>query len=46
MTRDDDNTQSHVALTKGTMVSHYRIVIKIGIRLQAILLSSNDFHWS
>ena len=27
---DNDNTQSYVALTKGTMVSHYRIVEKIG----------------
>ncbi len=27
---DDDNTQSFVALTKGTMVSHYRIIDKIG----------------
>ncbi len=26
----DDNTQSYVALTKGTMVAHYRIVEKIG----------------
>jgi len=28
--RDDDKTQTHVVLTKGTMVSHYRIVEKIG----------------
>ncbi|MBU8932939.1 MAG: protein kinase [candidate division Zixibacteria bacterium] len=27
---DDDKTQSHVILTKGTMVSHYRIIEKIG----------------
>ena len=27
---NDDNTRSYVALTKGTMVSHYRIVEKIG----------------
>ncbi len=26
MNRDDDNTRTHVALTKGTMVSHYRII--------------------
>ncbi len=26
----DDNTRSFVVLTKGTMVSHYRIVEKIG----------------
>jgi len=26
----DDNTKSFVALTKGTMVSHYRIVERIG----------------
>jgi non-specific serine/threonine protein kinase len=28
--KDDDNTRTHVVLTKGTMVSHYRIVEKIG----------------
>jgi len=27
---NDDNTRTHVVLTKGTMVSHYRIVKKIG----------------
>jgi len=27
---DDDKTQTHVILTKGTMVSHYRIIEKIG----------------
>ena len=27
---DNDKTHTHVALTKGTMVSHYRIVEKIG----------------
>ena len=27
---DNDKTQTHVVLTKGTMVSHYRIVEKIG----------------
>ncbi len=27
---DNDNTQTHVVLTKGTMVSHYRIIEKIG----------------
>ena len=26
----DDRTQTHIVLTKGTMVSHYRIVEKIG----------------
>jgi len=26
---DDDKTQTHVVPTKGTMVSHYRIVEKI-----------------
>jgi len=30
MHNDDDRTQTHVVLTKGTMVSHYRIVEKIG----------------
>ncbi len=30
MEPDDDKTQSHSVLTKGTMVSHYRIVGKIG----------------
>ncbi len=28
--QDNDNTRTHVVLTKGTMVSHYRIVEKIG----------------
>ncbi|MDH3890622.1 MAG: protein kinase [candidate division Zixibacteria bacterium] len=27
---DDDKTRTHVVLTKGTMVSHYRIACKIG----------------
>ncbi len=27
---NDDNTQSFIALTKGTMVGHYRIIEKIG----------------
>ena len=26
----DDRTRTHVVLTKGTMVSHYRIIEKIG----------------
>jgi len=30
MENDNDKTQTHVALTKGTMVAHYRIVEKIG----------------
>ncbi|MCK4606972.1 MAG: hypothetical protein KAU35_06725 [candidate division Zixibacteria bacterium] len=30
MNRDDDNTRSSIVLTKGTMVSHYRIIEKIG----------------
>ena len=30
MQPDDDNTRTHVALTSGTMVSHYRIIEKIG----------------
>ena len=30
MKPDDDKTQTHVILTRGTMVSHYRIVEKIG----------------
>ena len=30
MEPDNDKTQSHIVLTKGTMVSHYRIVEKIG----------------
>ncbi len=27
---NDDKTKTHVALTRGTMVQHYRIVEKIG----------------
>ena len=30
MEPDGDKTQTHIALSKGTMVSHYRIVEKIG----------------
>ncbi|MBU8933337.1 MAG: protein kinase [candidate division Zixibacteria bacterium] len=30
MEPDDDRTQTHVILTKGTMVAHYRIIEKIG----------------
>ncbi|MDH3937843.1 MAG: protein kinase [candidate division Zixibacteria bacterium] len=30
MEPDDDKTRTHIVLTKGTMVSHYRIVEKIG----------------
>jgi len=30
MEHDDDRTRSFIPLTKGTMVSHYRIVEKIG----------------
>ncbi len=30
MENDNDKTQTHIVLTKGTMVSHYRIVEKIG----------------
>ncbi|MCP4566593.1 MAG: serine/threonine-protein kinase [FCB group bacterium] len=30
MNKDDDNTRTHIVLTKGTMVGHYRIVEKIG----------------
>ena len=30
MEPEDDKTQSHVALTRDTMVSHYRIIEKIG----------------
>jgi serine/threonine protein kinase/Flp pilus assembly protein TadD len=29
--QNDDKTHTHVVLTKGTMVSHYRIVEKIGV---------------
>jgi len=28
--QDNDKTQTHIVLTKGTMVSHYRIIQKIG----------------
>ncbi|HWR81897.1 MAG TPA: hypothetical protein VN285_01195 [Candidatus Deferrimicrobium sp.] len=30
MPLDNDKTQNHVPLTSGTMVSHYRIIEKIG----------------
>ena len=28
--QEDDRTRTHIVLTKGTMVGHYRIVEKIG----------------
>jgi len=31
MEPDGDKTQTHIALTKGTMVGHYQIVEKIGV---------------
>ena len=30
MQPDDDKTQTHLVLTSGTMISHYRIIEKIG----------------
>jgi len=30
MEPDDDKTQTHLVLTKGTMISHYRIIERIG----------------
>jgi len=30
MEPDNDKTQTHVFLTKGTMVSHYRIINRVG----------------
>ncbi len=30
MEPDDDNTRTHIVLIKGTLVSHYRIISKIG----------------
>jgi serine/threonine protein kinase len=30
MKSDDDKTRTHVVLTKGRMISHYRIIEKIG----------------
>ena len=30
MEPEDDSTHTHYVLTKGTMVSHYRIIEKIG----------------
>ena len=30
MEPEDDNTQTHIILTKDTMISHYRIIDKIG----------------
>jgi len=27
---ENDKTQTHVVLTKGTMVSHYKVIEKIG----------------
>jgi len=31
MNRDDDNTRSFIPISKGTMISHYKIIEKIGV---------------
>ena len=35
MKDDDDKAQTHVALTKGTIVSHYRIIEKVGAAMRS-----------
>ncbi|MEE9442984.1 MAG: hypothetical protein V3V99_10005 [candidate division Zixibacteria bacterium] len=43
MEHDDDKTKSHITLTKGTMLGHYRIIEKIGAgapHLQGLLKKS------
>jgi len=46
MDLDDDKTRMHVTLTSGTMVSHYRIIEKIGAggMGEVYLLSNTDHH--
>lgn len=44
---DDDNTRTHVTLTSGTKVSHYRIIEKIGAggNHEVILTDDEVVHW-
>ena len=44
MENDDDNTQSFVALSKGTMVLHYRIAEKIGAGGMGEVYLAEDTH--
>ncbi len=43
---ENDKTKTHVTLTDGTMVSHYRIIEKIGAggTGEACLISNTSYH--
>ncbi len=43
--KNDDQTKSHVLITNGTVVSHYRIVEKIGVLTRGVLNLPGGWVW-